>query len=269
MLDAANDRPAPLTPSSSERPEVTPGNGARTQEQAGGVEQAVHILSIEPDFDDQYGHSYRVAYSLDSETVRVTEFARQGRHDDWSVVGGQELAESHYAFGEIADIIASEVEGRDVATVAAENLTRAREWLAFREGAAEATTVRIPVMSLRSGSHPPSLTPEPQGGSAVGHVVLYRCDACPYETRDPGDGCCPCERHEGGVEIACTGTLVTVPLWCAGCQGEVGELAVVGDATGPLCHGCADERLARTQRIPTLTIRETAALWLAEQAVRP
>lgn len=142
MLDAANDRPAPLAPSSSERPEAPPGNGANTQEQAGGVE---HRRSIR----------------------------------------------------------------------------------------------------------------------------LYRCDACPYETRDPGDGCCPCERSLGGVEIACTGTLVTVPLWCAGCQGEVGELAVVGDATGPLCHKCADERLARTQRIPTLTIRETAALWLAEQAVRP
>lgn len=37
MLDAANDRPAPLTPSSSERPEVTPDSGASSQEQAGGV----------------------------------------------------------------------------------------------------------------------------------------------------------------------------------------------------------------------------------------
>jgi len=111
--------------------------------------EGLHILSIEPDYCDTYGHSYRVAYSLDGATVRVTEFARQGRHDDWSVVGGQELAESHFAFGELAEIITEEVEGRDVATVAAENLTRAREWLAFREGATEPTTIKIPVLSLR------------------------------------------------------------------------------------------------------------------------
>lgn len=118
---------------------------------------------------------------------------------------------------------------------------------------------------LASGSQPPSLTPEPQGGSAVGHVVrLYRCDACPYETREIGDGRCPCERNEGGVEIACNGTLITVPLWCAGCQGEVDALAVTGDATGPLCADCAiDRAMPRTQRIPVqsmwdLVMTETA-----------
>lgn len=194
MLDAANDRPAPLTPSSSERPEVTPGNGASRGPLVGGVEHC------------------RSQHTTDADCTVGDDLC-------CTICG---VSHGGAACGECGGV-------------------------AFhRDGCGEIEDA------------PPAR-----------RVALYRCDACPYETRDPGDGCCPCERSLGGVEIACTGTLVTVPLWCAGCQGEVGELAVVGDATGPLCHKCADERMARTQRIPTLTIRETAAMWLAEQAVRP
>jgi hypothetical protein len=116
---------------------------------------ALHILAITGDFDDQYGPRFTATYSADGETLRQTTFARQGRHDEFAVVGGEDLAESDWRFGEIVDLIIGEAEDYSQAELHEANLRRASEWLAFREGDAGEDvdamlprTVEIPALTM-------------------------------------------------------------------------------------------------------------------------
>jgi len=115
-----------------------------------------------------------------------------------------------------------------------------------------------PPAECSPGSVDPGARSDGAGHRGVGPLSLVRrwqCDLCPYATADYADGRCPCERNLSGVEVACTGILTPVPLWCSGCQAPAPSLALTGDATGPLCPDCAvDAGMERTQRIPVVSM---------------
>lgn len=133
MLSRSDSQPPHSSP-----PEVATGSRPTadevTQGRSAGRLVSLHLLAITGDFDDQYGWRYTATYSIDGETLRQTTFARQRRHDEFAVVGGEDIAESDWRFGELVDLIISEAEDRSQKELHEANLRRASEWLAFREG---------------------------------------------------------------------------------------------------------------------------------------
>lgn len=79
--------------------------------------------------------------------------------------------------------------------------------------------------------------------AGVGHLSIrrWRCSSCPFTTADATEAQqpCPCDLLTPAGDVPCGGSMVPVDLWCAGCQSSVLVLAVVSDATGPLCPSCA------------------------------
>jgi hypothetical protein len=101
----------------------------------------------------------------------------------------------------------------------------------------------------------------------------WRCTspACGRVTRDRAEVAAPCECEQliDGREVLCGARFAPVALWCAVGQHHVFALAVESGQRGSCCPACEVDLVEPvTVKIPALTLRETADLWLAEQALR-
>jgi hypothetical protein len=129
--------------------------------------------------------------------------------------------------------------------------------------------------SADSSSSASTVSPsEPSQGRASSRLYRqWRCTspACGRVTRDRDEAALPCECEQliDGREVVCGARFAPVALWCAVGQHHVFALAVESGQRGSCCPSCEVDLVEPvTVKIPALTLRETADLWLAEQALR-